>query len=208
MSNKKIVILNGAGDGDDYLTSSFSVLTDLLDHDNADVRCYHLKDMKLAHCTGCTDCWFKTPGICVASDEGREIIQNIIQSDVTIFFTPVTFGGYSSALKIILDRCMPLILPFVGQYFGDVHHTPRYSHYPRLAGIGIQLHPKKSEAELFKTIVGRNAINIHASSFAADVFGSEEDNGELKNNCKAITCSESIFAGWLVRMKKELLRER
>ena len=195
MSNKKVVILNGAGNGDDYLAAPFSVLTDLLEHDDAEVRCYDLKDMKLAHCKGCMDCWIKTPGICVAADEGREIIQTIIQSDMTILFTPVTFGGYSSTLKIIVDRFIPLVLPFLGQYIGDTHHTPRYSNYPKLVGIGIQLHPTKSEAELFKTLVGRNAINFHAPSFAADVFSGEEDNKELKKQLQSVISRSDPFPG-------------
>lgn len=185
MSNRKIIILNGAGDGDDYLTSPFSVLTDLLEDDDAEVRCYDLKDMKLAHCKGCMDCWIKTPGICVSADEGREIIQTIIQSDMIILFTPVTFGGYSSTLKIIIDRFIPLVLPFLAQYHGETHHRPRYSHYPRLVGIGIQRYPSKTEVELFKTLVGRTAIDFHASSFAADVFSSEEDNEELKERLQS-----------------------
>lgn len=185
MSNKKIVILNGAGNGDDYLAAPFSVLTDLLEHDDAEVRCYHLKDIKLAHCKGCMDCWIKTPGICVSADEGREIIQTIMQSDMIILFTPMTFGGYSSALKIIVDRFIPLVLPFLTQYHGDTHHAPRYLHYPRLVGIGIQRYPSKTEVELFKTLVGRTAIDFHASSFAADVFSSEEDNEELEKRLQS-----------------------
>ena len=95
MSKRKIVILNGAKNGDDYLASPFSVLNDIVDHDNDDVKCYHLKEIKLAHCIGCFGCWIKTPGVCVASDESREIIQSVIQSVMTILFTPVAFGGYS-----------------------------------------------------------------------------------------------------------------
>ena len=193
MSNKKIVILDGTGNGDDYLAYPFSVLTDILDYDNADVKCYHLKDIKLAHCTGCFGCWIKTPGICVASDEGREIIQTIIRSDMTILFTPVTFGGYSSVLKIIVDRFIPLVLPFFGKYYGDIHHTLRYSSYPRFVGIGIQRHFAKAEAELFKALVGRNANNFHAPSFAADVFGSEEDNETLKKRFKSIILRSDPF---------------
>jgi len=179
MSNKKIVILDGPGNGDEYLASPFSVLIDLLEHDNAELRCYHLKEIKLAHCTGCFGCWVKTPGICVSADKGREIVQSIIQSDITILFTPVTFGGYSSTLKIIVDRFIPIALPFFGKYFGETHHTPRYSRYPRLLGIGVQRHPVKEEAELFKTLVGRNAINFHAPTFAADVVSSEENKEML-----------------------------
>ncbi|MCK4663188.1 MAG: flavodoxin family protein [Bacteroidales bacterium] len=193
MSNKKVVILNGAGNGDDYLTSPFSVLTDLLEDDNADIRCYNLKDLKLAHCKGCMDCWIKTPGICMIADEGREIIQTIMQSDMIILFSPVTFGGYSSTLKIIVDRFIPLILPFLAKYYRETHHKPRYSYYPRLVGIGIQRYSSKPEVELFKTLVGRTAIDFHASSFAADVFSSEEDNEKLKEQLQnTISRSDSL----------------
>ena len=186
MSNKKVVILDGTGNGDDFLASPFSVLTDLLNRDNADVKCYQLKELNLAHCTGCFGCWVKTPGICVASDEGREIIQTVIRSDMTIFFTPVTFGGYSSVLKIIVDRFIPLILPFFGQYHGETHHTPRYSHYPRLVGIGVRHHDSRNEDELFKSLVGRNAINFHAPSFAADVVSGDDDIETLKKRLKSV----------------------
>jgi hypothetical protein len=48
MSNKNIVILDGSGNDDDYLASPFSSLIDLFEHNNNDVRCYHLKEIKLA----------------------------------------------------------------------------------------------------------------------------------------------------------------
>ncbi len=193
MSNRKIVILNGAKNGDDHLSSPFSVLTDILNHNNDDVKCYHLKEIKLAHCIGCFGCWIKTPGVCVASDESWEIIQTILQSDMTIFFSPVTFGGYSSTLKIVLDRFLPLLLPFFGKYYGDIHHLPRYSSYPRLVGIGIMRQFIKAEAELFKALVGRNAINFHAPSFAADVFSSEEDNETLNKQLQNVISRSDLF---------------
>ncbi len=193
MSKKKIVILDGTGSGDDYLANSFSVLTGILDYDHADVKCYHLKDIKLAHCSGCFGCWIKTPGICVAPDEGREIIQTIIRSDMIILFTPVTYGGYSSTLKIIVDRFIPMVLPFFGKYYGEIHHKPRYSTYPRLVGIGVQRNFVKAEAELFKTLVGRNAINFHAPSFAADVICINENNETLNKRLKSIISRSDAF---------------
>jgi len=193
MSNKKVIILDGTGNGDDYLANPLSVLTDILNYDNADVKCYRLKDIKLANCTGCFGCWIKTPGICVAHDEGREIIQAIIRSDMVILFTPVTFGGYSSELKIIVDRFIPLVLPFFGKYYGEIHHKPRYSSYPRFVGIGVQRNFEKAEAELFKTLVGRNAINFHAPSFAADVICSSENNETLNKRLKSIISRSDPF---------------
>ena len=176
MSQKKVVILNGARNEDDDLTPPFSLLNNLLVNKASKIHCYHLKEIKLAHCTGCFGCWVKTPGICVANDKGREIIQAVIGSDVVILFTPVTFGGYSSQLKIIVDRLIPLISPFFGNYHGKTHHDPRYSRYPRWVGIGVQRHPNTAEAELFKTLVGRNAINFHAPTFAADVINIHDDD--------------------------------
>ena len=184
MPNKKIVILDGTGRGDDYLAYPFSVLTDILSNESSDLKCYHLKDIQLAHCTGCFGCWVKTPGICTKPDEGREIIQNIIQSDMTVLFSPVTFGGYSSTLKIMVDRFIPIVFPFFGKYHGETHHVPRYSSYPRLVGIGVQRQFAKEEADLFKALVGRNAINFHAPSFAADVFVSDEEKGSLDERLK------------------------
>ena len=143
MSGNNIVILDGSGNDDDYVVNPFSTLIDVLKHNNDNIRSYRLNQITLAHCIGCFGCWIKTPGICVSADEGREILQSIIQSDTTILFTPVTFGGYSSTLKILVDRFIPIVLPFFGNYFGETHHTPRYSHYPRLVGIGVQRYPVK-----------------------------------------------------------------
>ncbi|MCD4743529.1 MAG: NAD(P)H-dependent oxidoreductase [Desulfobacteraceae bacterium] len=193
MFNKKIVIIDGSGNEDNDLTSPLAVLIDLLTQDKADVKCYNLKKIKLAHCIGCFGCWIKTPGICMMPDEGKQIIQAIIQSEMTILFSPVTFGGYSSALKIIVDRFIPLILPYFGKYYGETHHLPRYSHYPRLVGIGIQRYHSEAEAKLFKTLVGRHAINFHAPSYSADVFNIEEDNGTLRSQFESVILRSDPF---------------
>ncbi len=186
MSMKKIVLLNGMGPGDDDLASAFSALTDILDQEGAEVNSYPLRDMKVAHCIGCFGCWVKTPGVCVHSDQGREIIQAMIQSDTVILFTPVTFGGYSSSLKVIVDRFIPLILPFFGKYHSETHHTPRYARYPRFVGIGIQRSESETEAEVFKALVGRNAINFHAPSFCADVFHVDQEKEALQEGIKGL----------------------
>src|SRR6185369_14797581 len=82
---------------------------------------------------------------------------------------PVSFGGYSSELKKAVDRWLPLGLPYLYQMHGEIHHTPRYPRYPRLVGIGVQTEANVEEAAIFRAVVGRNAINFHAPSYAADV---------------------------------------
>jgi NAD(P)H-dependent FMN reductase len=170
MPCKKIVLLDGTPAGDESLGRTLAMLHEILRETGALVATFTTRDISMAHCTGCFGCWVETPGICLKADSGREIAEAIIQSDITIFFTPVTFGGYSSALKKPIDRRLPLALPFLYREHGETRHPPRYAHYPRVIGIGVQSRPDAAKAQIFKMLVGRNAINSHAPSFAADVF--------------------------------------
>lgn len=60
----KITILNG---DTDHNNSNFSEYLNQLEKelkkDNEVVK-FDLKSMTLKYCTGCRDCWWKTPGLC------------------------------------------------------------------------------------------------------------------------------------------------
>jgi len=45
-----------------------------------------------------------------------------------VFFTPVTFGGYSSVLKRALDHIIPTLVPFLVAEGDDTRHPLRYDH--------------------------------------------------------------------------------
>jgi len=51
-----------------------------------------LSNRTLGSCTGCFQCWLKTPGLCVIDDDGRLLAGKFIQSDLVVLLTPVTFG--------------------------------------------------------------------------------------------------------------------
>ena len=196
MPEKKVVILDGAGSGDRDLSRVLAVLSQVLQADGAQVETFPLCEMKLAHCLGCFDCWVKTPGVCVEADAGREIARSMIQSDVTVLFTPVTFGGYSPELKRMTDRFIQLLSPFFEMDHEEVHHPPRYSHRPRLMAVGVQRHPNPYEAHIFKTLAGRNAINLHPPSFAAEVVLSDDDDGTLRDRFESLlTRSDALPFG-------------
>ncbi|NEQ48118.1 MAG: hypothetical protein F6K00_33120 [Leptolyngbya sp. SIOISBB] len=169
MRTQKIVLLDGTGAGDDDLLPVLDILMDELHRSGATIQTFPLRGLTLGSCIGCFGCWIKTPGICVEPDAGRKIAQAIVQSDMTILFTPVTFGGYSSAIKNIQERFIPLALPDFEMYHGEVHHQPRYARHSRLVSIGVQRQSNDAAANLFKLLVGRNALNFHASSYAAEV---------------------------------------
>ena len=136
-----------------------------------------LHSLEIAPCMGCFGCWTKTPGVCVIKDAGNGLAEAILNSDLVVFLTPVTFGSYSSELKKVLDRIICLVSPFFKKIDGEVHHQARYDRYPHLLVLGTLPKPDRESERIFSTLVERNAISLHFQSHTARVFVSsrEED---------------------------------
>ncbi len=171
----KALILNGSVKDDNSLDIVHEVVQDELMRNSYQVDSFILHDTEVAGCLGCFGCWVQTPGICVIDDAGREIARKVIQSDLVVLLTPVTFGGYSSELKKAMDRLIPLISPFFTKIQGEVHHKPRYDRYPSLIAVGVHPQPDEEMEQIFKTLVSRNAINFHSPSQAAGVMLSGQE---------------------------------
>lgn len=181
----KVLILNGF----DYDTPEQSVELALMEllRDNG----YHFVNVKLADknikpCKGCFNCWVKTPGECIIKDDSQEICKIIINSDLVVILTPVVFGGYSGTMKKMIDKIIPLILPFFGKYFSETHHIPRYDKYPCILGIGILKENLIDESLCFQKIVLRNSLNFHSPLSFAKAFQSNEEGVVVKNSLRDI----------------------
>jgi hypothetical protein len=98
----------------------------------------------------------------------------------------VTFAGYSPELKKMVDHFIQLISPFFGMNHGEVHHQPRYARRPRLMVVGVQRKPNPDEAHVFKTLAGRNAINLLPASFAVEVVSSADTADILRSSFETI----------------------
>ncbi len=195
MLNKKIVLLDGTGAGDEDLNPVLDILMNELHNTGAAVQTFRLREIKMGSCVGCMGCWLETPGICLEPDVGRDIAREIVQSDTTILFSPVTFGGYSSEIKKIQDRWIQILIPDFGVYRGEVRHQPRYSKYPRLVGIGIQRQPHNESANIFKVLVGRNALNFHAPTYAVEVILSTDDPEKVRQQMQTVLVRNDTFPG-------------
>lgn len=156
------LILNGALAGDADVDSVQELLRRELAAAGCRPRAMVLREIPVAYCQGCFECWVKTPGECKTADAGREIAAAFIASDVVILLTPVTFGGYSSELKKGLDRIAGLVSPFFMHIHGEVHHRPRYARYPSLLALGVLPKPDPAQERVFHTLVARNSLNFHA----------------------------------------------
>lgn len=189
----RVAILDGSRPGEEDLSQVLSIVVDEVKQSSEEVQVFPLRDMKAAHCIGCFGCWIKTPGICMHADAGREVSRAYIQSDTTILFTPVTFGGYASELKKVVDRIIPLNLPFFRKYHGEIHHVPRYEHNPRLVGIGLQSRSDPEVARFFRTLVGRNALNFNAPSYAGGVLNSTQGHKALRQQVQMLLTRADPF---------------
>lgn len=118
--------------------------------------------MNIRFCTGCWNCWWKTPGRCATTDDAEMIFKSVINSDFVIFASPLMAGFTSSSLKKITDRLIVLLHPYSKILNGEIHHEKRYDVYP---DIGLILEKEKDtdsvDIDIVNSIYDRFAINFH-----------------------------------------------
>jgi len=179
----KAFILNGLAEKDDAL---YKIIHDDVKDMGWEVNVFSPRDKSIAPCQGCFGCWIKTPGICVIDDDGRDVAKMAVKSDLMVFLSAVTFGGYSSDLKKAVDRLIPIVLPFFVKIGGEIHHKPRYARYPHLIGVGILSNSDEESERIFKTLVARNAINLHSPLSAAGVVLRDDIPEKIKAEIKTL----------------------
>jgi len=193
MGEKNALILDGANELGPDTGRAGGFASDVLRDRDWRVDRLALAGLEIAPCLGCFGCWVKTPGVCVIDDAGRDVARRMIRSDLLVFLTPLTFGGYSSELKKAIDRSIPNILPYFRLVRGEVHHVRRYPRAPRLLGLGVvERGPvDPDEEELLETLIHRNAINFHAPADGSCVVAQSDDDERTRR-----TIERAV--GWVI----------
>ena len=156
----KTLIIDGSHTNDPQAVN----ITNALRKHLPDAETIILREQKIGNCAGDFYCWVRNPGMCNTDDDNRVIAAKIMQSDLVINLTPITFGGYSSELKRMVDHQIQNISPFFTHIQGEVHHKKRYKRYPNLLTIGWMDEPNMQAEAIFRHLVHRNAINFHAKT--------------------------------------------
>jgi multimeric flavodoxin WrbA len=156
------VILHGGREPHAGLDAACDHLADAFTGLGATVRTLRLAEMRIRPCAGCFGCWLRTPGECVHDDDGREVARALVEADVRVFLTPVTFGGYSSLIKTAEERGIPTISPLFRTIAGEMHHRRRYDYPSVLLAVGWQEAADAESAAVFASLVRRNGLNLHA----------------------------------------------
>ena len=164
-----VTILNGMREHGSPSDVVHTALVSALIARNWHINPFVLKDKEIRSCLGCFGCWTQTPGRCVLPD-ADDITASVVQSDLVIYLTPVTFGGYSSELKKVVDHLIPNILPFFANVDGETHHKPRYRRYAKLLVIGVTPERDATSEAIFKELAERNAINMWSPAWQANVL--------------------------------------
>jgi multimeric flavodoxin WrbA len=165
-----LCLLDAAPSQDPTAAAARRAIHDRAAREQWTVQSFHLPDLRIADCVGDFNCWLKTPGVCSINDANRDVARGIAQSQLLVFLTPVTFGGYSSEFKKALDHIVQVISPFFESVDGETHHKMRYAAHPRLVGIGLMDGVDDEAAGVFRALVARNALNLRNDRYASGVL--------------------------------------
>lgn len=160
------LIMDGSHDGDILTPVAVAGMASALSARGAAATVVKLRERDIGPCSGCFGCWTRTPGECVLHDDAADVLRSYVGADIVVYATPVTFGGYSSQLKKMLDRFIPVLDPRFTVVGGEVHHRLRYRRYPRTIVLGTLPSPDPGAERLFVTLAGRNARNVHQAPTA------------------------------------------
>ena len=115
-------------------------------------------DGQYAPCQGCFGCWTKHPAECGMKDSLHQVCRVIGQADELVTVTKNLYGGYSAAVKNVLDRSIGTSTPFSTYRGGQMHHTLRYGKHD-LWRVLVYGEITEAEQETFRLLAARNAVN-------------------------------------------------
>lgn len=105
----KILILNGSPkkEKSDTMHITRAFVNGMNDVSENDIRLINVTDKNIKYCLGCFSC-MRNGGTCVQTDDMREILDEILATDLLILSFPLYCYGMPAPLKTVMDRILPL----------------------------------------------------------------------------------------------------
>lgn len=127
-----ILVINGSPKGEKsntyQLTSAF-LKGIKQEAGEVQIREHAVCRMDIKPCLGCFSCWNRTPGKCCIEDDMGQVIEDLLWADITVWSFPLYYFTVPGALKNLIDRQLPMLLPFMKEREGQVGnggHPTRY----------------------------------------------------------------------------------
>ena len=138
----KILVFNGSPkrEKSDTLHITRAFLEGMNAAEKQEVHLLDVIDRHIEYCTGCFVCK-RNGGTCIHDDDMKEILEEILRSDLLLFSFPLYSYGMPAPLKALLDRTMPLsslAMRRVGDRYEHVEQAD-FSHlrYLMICGCGF-----------------------------------------------------------------------
>lgn len=130
----KILAINGSPKGKRSntwrLTSAFlegiTVKEESSGSSPTEIETFNIGSLNIKPCLGCFSCWSKTPGECCIRDDMQGVIDKILWADVVVWSFPLYYFGLPGQLKTLIDRQLPMSLPFMCTETESGGHPSRY----------------------------------------------------------------------------------
>ena len=119
-----ILVVNGSPRAEN--SNSMKLTRVFLDGADYDAEIIAVAKLRIKPCLGCFACWQKTPGQCAVKDDMAEVLNKIIAADVIVWSFPLYYFSLPGSLKNLIDRELPLNLPFMSDDTANGGHPPRY----------------------------------------------------------------------------------
>lgn len=78
-----------------------------------EIETLNIGSLNIKPCLGCFSCWSKIPGECCIHDDMQGVISKILWADVVVWSFPLYYFGLPGQLKTLIDRQLPMSLPFM-----------------------------------------------------------------------------------------------
>ena len=113
----KILVINGSPKGEK--SNTYQLTTAFLDGLRSAVgeevmtEVLSLKQLQVKPCLGCFSCWNKTPGQCCIRDDMQTVLEKQLWADLILWSFPLYYFSVPGSLKTLIDRQLPMVLPFM-----------------------------------------------------------------------------------------------
>lgn len=123
-----VLIINGSprGTKSNSLKLTESFVQGMEESTSVHTETLTVSKLSIKPCLGCFHCWKETPGKCCLSDDMTMVIEKILAADVVVYSFPLYYYGLPSHLKALIDRQLPMVLPFMEKGDHSGSHPSRY----------------------------------------------------------------------------------
>lgn len=120
----KILVFNGSPkkEKSDTMHITRAFLDGMNDYKEQDITFIDVIDKHIEYCKGCFTCK-KNGGDCVIKDDMRDILEQILASDLLVFSFPLYCYSFPAPLKALLDRTMPVSAMAMQKVNGKYEHV-------------------------------------------------------------------------------------